>query len=53
MRKKENKENATGTYFRLHERNFQHILFQDIEKLFLYSNGNVNFKYDFNHYLKV
>jgi hypothetical protein len=48
--KKENKENATGTYFRLHERNFQHILFQDIEKLFLYSNGNVNFKYDFNEY---
>jgi hypothetical protein len=48
--KKEQKKEATGTYFRLHERNFQHILFKDIEKLFLYANGNVNYKYDFNLY---
>ena len=48
--KKEHKENAFGSYFRLHERNFQHILYQDIEKLFLYSNGNVDYKYDFNLY---
>jgi hypothetical protein len=48
--KKEQKENATGNYFRLHERNFQHILFTDIEKLFLYANGNINYKYDFNQY---
>jgi hypothetical protein len=48
--KKEQKENAVGSYFRLHERNFQHILYQDIEKLFLYSNGNGNYKYDFNLY---
>jgi hypothetical protein len=48
--KKEQKENATGNYFRLHERNFQHILFTDIEKLFLYANGNTNYKYDFNQY---
>jgi type II restriction/modification system DNA methylase subunit YeeA len=48
--KKEKDMNATGSYFRLHERNFQHILYQDIEKLFLYSNGNVNYRYDFNLY---
>jgi hypothetical protein len=48
--KKEQKENAVGSYFRLHERNFQHILFQDIEKLFLFSNGNDYYKYDFNLY---
>jgi type II restriction/modification system DNA methylase subunit YeeA len=48
--RKEQKEIAVGSYFRLHERNFQHILFQDIEKLFLYSNGNINYKYDFNLY---
>ncbi|RXP53133.1 BREX-1 system adenine-specific DNA-methyltransferase PglX [Lutibacter sp. HS1-25] len=48
--KKTKSKNAIGTYFRLHERNFQHILYKDIEKLFLYSNGNVNYKYDFNQY---
>lgn len=48
--KKEQKKEAMGNYFRLHERNFQHILFEDIEKLFLYANGNVNYKYDFNLY---
>ena len=48
--KKQNKENAVGTYFRLHERNFQHIYFEDIEKLFLFSNGNESYKYDFSQY---
>lgn len=48
--KKEQKKDAVGNYFRLHERNFQHIHFEDIEKLFLYANGNVNYKYDFNLY---
>ncbi|HEY9169439.1 MAG TPA: BREX-1 system adenine-specific DNA-methyltransferase PglX [Lutibacter sp.] len=48
--KKEHKVNAIGSYFRLHERNFQHIHFNDIEKLFLYSNGNENYKYDFSQY---
>lgn len=48
--KKEQKKDAVGNYFRLHERNFQHILFEDIEKLFLYANGNINYKYDFNQY---
>lgn len=48
--KKEQKKEAVGNYFRLHERNFQHILFEDIEKLFLYANGNINYKYEFNLY---
>ncbi|MBE7634972.1 BREX-1 system adenine-specific DNA-methyltransferase PglX [Tenacibaculum finnmarkense genomovar ulcerans] len=48
--KKTKSENAIGSYFRLHERNFQHVLYKDIEKLFLYSNGKENYKYDFNQY---
>ncbi len=48
--KKTKSENSIGSYFRLHERNFQHILYKDIEKLFLYSNGKENYKYDFNQY---
>ncbi|TXD51069.1 MULTISPECIES: hypothetical protein [unclassified Polaribacter] len=42
--------NAIGSYFRLHERNFQHILYEDIEKLFLFSNGKIDYKYNFNKY---
>ena len=48
--KKEQKKAATGNYFRLHERNFQHIHYEDIEKLFLYANGKITYKYDFNLY---
>ena len=48
--KKTKSEVAIGSYFRLYERNFQHILYHDIEKLFLYSNGIANYKYDFNKY---
>ena len=48
--KKEKTENPIGSYFRLHERNFQHIHYTDIEKLFLYSNGNDTYKYDFSLY---
>ena len=48
--KKVQKEDAIGSYFRLHERNFQHILYQDIEKIFLYSNGKADYKYDFSFY---
>ena len=47
---KQKQENAIGTYFRLHKRNFQHIYYQDIEKLFLFSNGNIDYKYDFELY---
>ena len=42
--KKTKSENAFGSYFRLHERNFQHILYEDIQKLFLYSNGKIDYK---------
>lgn len=48
--RKEYSEKATGNYFRLHERNFQHVHYEDIEKLFLYSKDNVNYKYDFSFY---
>lgn len=43
-------KDAIGSYFRLHERNFQHIYYEDIEKLFLYSNNNEEYKYDFAQY---
>lgn len=49
MKKKKNID-SVGTYFRLHERNFQHILFDDIEKLFLYSKNDIKYKYDFKLY---
>jgi hypothetical protein len=48
--KKENKTDAIGTYFKLHERNFQHVQYQDIEKLFLYSNKKEDYRYDFAQY---
>ena len=50
IQKQSSNENSKGSYFRLHERNFQHIYFEDIEKLFLYSNGKIDYKYDFNQY---
>lgn len=43
-------EDAKGTYFRLHERNFQHINYSDIEKLFLYSKEKEAYKYNFTDY---
>ena len=42
--------NAGGTYFRLHKRNFQHIYYYHIEKLFLKALSNHEFKYDFDSY---
>ncbi len=48
--KKTTNKAAIGSYFRLHERNFQHIYYEDIEKLFLYSNNNEGYKYDFTLY---
>jgi hypothetical protein len=41
---------SNGNYFRLHQRNFQHIYFQHIEQLFLRAKENPSFKYDFNVY---
>jgi hypothetical protein len=40
----------TGNYFKLFERNFQHIYFNDIEKLFLYAKNNKYYRYDFQKY---
>ena len=48
--KKTTNKDAIGSYFRLHERNFQHIYYEDIEKLFLHSNNNEAYKYDFAQY---
>jgi hypothetical protein len=42
----------TGAYFRLHKRNFQHILFSDIERLFIHSKNNKNYKFDFDSYIE-
>jgi hypothetical protein len=39
-----------GDYFKLHERTFQHIHLEDIEKLFHYSYKNTDFKYNFKQY---
>jgi len=48
--KKEDSRKRKGDYFRLHERNFQHIYFDDIKKLFLYSMNNPEYKYNFKQY---
>ena len=39
-----------GSYFRLHERNFQHIHYEDIAKIFKYTNKNKTYKYCFSAY---
>ena len=39
-----------GSYFRLHQRNFQHIYFQHIGQLFLKVKNDKAFRYDFNTY---
>ena len=41
---------GTGSYFRLHQRNFQHIYYYHIEQLFLRAKENHAFKYNFNEY---
>ena len=43
-------DSRTGNYFKLFERNFQHIHANDIEKLFLNAKNNSSFKYDFQKY---
>src|SRR5262249_35275002 len=37
-------------FFRLHKRNFQHIYFEDIGKLFLNAKNNHEYKYAFDEY---
>lgn len=44
------KSNSCGVYFRLHKRNFQHIYYYHIEKLFLKALNDHAFKYDFDSY---
>lgn len=39
-----------GVYFRLHQRNFQHIYYFHIEQLFTRAKENPSFRYDFNDY---
>ena len=39
-----------GSYFRLHEKTFQFIESEDIEKLFLFTKENHDFQYDFASY---
>lgn len=46
----QNKSKENGAYFRLHERNFQHIYYNHIEQLFLRAKSNKNFKYKFSDY---
>ncbi|MNW38405.1 N-6 DNA Methylase [compost metagenome] len=40
-----------GCYFRLHERTFQYIESDDIEKLFLFSKKDHNYKFNFSNYV--
>lgn len=42
-----------GSYFRLHQRNFQHIYYYHIEQLFLSAKRNSEYKFDFNEYRDV
>lgn len=43
-------KNFLGKYFRLHERNFQLIEIEDIEKIFLNAKNNSEYKFDFFNY---
>ena len=48
--KKSYEPTKVGSFFRLHNRNFQHIYFDDIAKLFLNAKINNDYKYDFDAY---
>ena len=48
--KKELPNKEKGSYYRLHKRNFQHIYYNDIEKIFLNSKEDFNYKYNFDLY---
>jgi len=39
-----------GSFFKLHKRNFQHLHYDDIGKLFLNAKADVSYKYDFDQY---
>ncbi|NWH03634.1 BREX-1 system adenine-specific DNA-methyltransferase PglX [Desulfobacter latus] len=42
--------NKLGFYYRLHKRNFQHIYYNDIAKIYLNSKNNTEYKYNFDLY---
>lgn len=44
-------DNFKGKYFRLHERTFQMISTNDIEKIFLYAKLHPEMRYDFKQYI--
>ena len=48
--KKELPNKEKGSYYRLYKRNFQHIYYNDIEKIFLNSKEDFNYKYNFDLY---
>ena len=50
LKKEINPSNAKGNYYRLHKRNFQHIYYNDIKKIFLNSKENTSYKYNFDLY---
>lgn len=39
-----------GHFFRLHKRNFQHIYYEDIGRIFLNANKDKSYRYDFDEY---
>ena len=39
-----------GSYFRLHKRNFQHIYYEDIKKIFLKAKKNHDYRFNFDIY---
>lgn len=48
--KKEFNPDSMWAYFRLHKRNFQHIYFEDIGKIFTHAKNNHDYKYDYDDY---
>jgi type II restriction/modification system DNA methylase subunit YeeA len=48
--KKEFNPDSVWAYFRLHKRNFQHIYFEDIGKIFTHAKSNHDYRYDFDDY---
>ena len=50
LKKEINLTNTKGNYYRLHKRNFQHIYYNDIKKIFLNSKENTSYKYNFDLY---
>lgn len=43
-------EDSVGDYFKLHQRTFQYIDIDEIERIFLNSKNDIDYKYDFSKY---